>query len=230
MTPREEAELALFGGLGRVPMIALAGVLQPGTLERRLVGGLLRPHTKGPDRGIAVPAGALYRRGWGWLVELPEPGVDAVRAVQLGEQLRKALLPQSKVPAAEPLLHDLPLMVVYRGMPADGWVRIDPPNPKPATTRATPGLTLADLKRGIVERGDDAFGAGSTRITGSAEKGYTLTIRPTRKVLARLFRAGSTRAQTVLGLEPLLAQAIAQVPEPAGTPRPPALVPPGEAP
>lgn len=131
-----------------------------------------------PGTSPEIDAGVFLWRNRAWAVVTRAPNEREAR--RIGVSVQKSLIAPSKIPASVAYVHNLPLFVIYGGR----WVRLDP-----AAERAAPtGPSTSDRKHAATRKGNSLFGAGSTRITGSAGS-YTLSIAPTLQSMRHIGRS-----------------------------------------
>ncbi len=131
-----------------------------------------------PGTSHEIDAGVFLWRNRAWAVV--SRARNEREAQRLGTSVQKSLIAPSKLPASVAYVHNLPLFVIYGGQ----WVRLDPV----AERTAPVGPSVSDRKRAATRKGNALFGAGSTRITGSAGA-YTLSISPTLQSMRHIRRS-----------------------------------------
>ena len=127
--------------------------------------------------------------------------VDSKSAAErIGRTVQKNLVPKTKLMAADPYLHHIPLYVTYK----DGFAKLDGEEEKPKDT------TKSDAKHKLLLKGKDTFGEKGVKLTGG-EGEYTLEILPVRKEFRGKFRASKVTAPTLEALSAKLDEAIDKV-------------------
>jgi len=137
-------------------------------------GTYVRP--RGMAAGVADLALLWPNQGWALISDAQ----TKAEAEAIGRKAQTHLTPPSKLTAADPYVHTLPLFVIY----GRRWVKLEAPQkkrtgPKPAS--------VTEVKAALAREGNAVFGAGAVSITGKAGA-YQLRIEPRKVALRRAFR------------------------------------------